>query len=91
MYDNARGGNDTLTGNGNSGDANSMYDNARGGNDTLIGGDNSINTLCGDASVMYGNARGGNDTLIGGDNATNDPLWRRLRTCTTTPAAAMIR
>ena len=46
MYDNARGGNDTLNGRGN-GDAHEMHDNTRGGNDTLLGGGN------GDADSMF--------------------------------------
>ena len=49
MYDNARGGNDTLIGgdgaiNNLYGDADVMFDNARGGNDTLIGGDGAFNS-----------------------------------------------
>ena len=44
MYDNARGGNDTLIGGDGAffnfflADASDMYGNTRGGNDTLIGG-----------------------------------------------------
>ena len=57
MYDNARGGDDTLIGGAGSGprpatspygDAFAMHDNSRGGNDTLIGGA-SDNVLTGDA------------------------------------------
>ena len=48
MFDNARGGNDTLIGGNGAfntlyGDADAMHDNARGGNDTLIAGDSSDN------------------------------------------------
>jgi Ca2+-binding RTX toxin-like protein len=74
MYDDSRGGNDTLIGGANAnnalfGDARLMFDNADGGNDTLIGGSGSINFLNADALFMHDNARGGNDTLIGGDDA----------------------
>jgi Ca2+-binding RTX toxin-like protein len=74
MYDDARGGNDTLIGGANAnnglfGDARLMYDNADGGNDTLIGGAGSTNFLNGDALFMYDNVRGGNDTLIGANGA----------------------
>ena len=74
MYDDSRGGYDTLVGganvyNGLFGDAHFMYDNTDGGNDTLIGGVGSINFLNGDVLTMYDTARGGNDRLIGGDGA----------------------
>ncbi|HZB57322.1 MAG TPA: hypothetical protein VE527_27055 [Reyranella sp.] len=74
MYDDSRGGNDTLVGGANAynglfGDAHFMYDNTDGGNDTLIGGVGSINFLNGDVLTMYDTARGGNDRLIGGDGA----------------------
>ena len=74
MYDDARGGNDTLIGGATAnnslfGDARLMYDNSDGGNDTLIGGAGSTNFLNGDALFMYDNVRGGNDTLIGADGA----------------------
>jgi hypothetical protein len=77
MYDDSRGGNDTLVGGANAynglfGDAHFMYDNTDGGNDTLIGGDGAVfNFFLADASDMYGNTRGGNDTLIGGANTSN--------------------
>src|SRR5918994_121581 len=71
MYDDSRGGNDTLVGGANAynglfGDTFNMHDNARGGNDTLIGGAVSINSLFGDALDMRDNARGGDDTIISG-------------------------
>jgi serralysin len=74
MYDDSRGGNDTLIGGATAdnalfGDARLMFDTADGGNDTLIGGAGSINFLNGDVLFMYDNVRGGNDTLIGGDGA----------------------
>ena len=79
MVDNARGGDDTLTGGVLMyGDAQFMYDNTRGGDDTLTGSGN------GDAHEMHNNARGGNDTLLGGATATPTP-------CTITPAAATTR
>ena len=68
----ARGGDDTLEGDGGNdvlyGDAGSgLYDEARGGNDTLEGGDSS-DTLFGDAGLsLFDEARGGNDRLEGGD------------------------
>ena len=75
MYDDAKGGNDTLkvTDSGDNsnevvyGDALQMRDNAVGGNDTLtvnISGSSHI-SLFGDADAMYGNTQGGNDTLTG--------------------------
>jgi Ca2+-binding RTX toxin-like protein len=74
MYDDSRGGNDTLIGGASAdnalfGDARLMFDNADGGNDTLIGGAGSINFLNADALFMYDSAHGGNDTLIGADGA----------------------
>ncbi|WP_164897445.1 hypothetical protein [Mesorhizobium sp. M6A.T.Cr.TU.017.01.1.1] len=74
MFDHARGGNDTLTGNRISGDALFMFDHARGGKDTLIGASNSssngvvFNEVWGEAANMRNSAQGGNDTLIGGNN-----------------------
>ena len=61
MYDNSRGGNDTLTGGANTdnemfGDAFTLHGNARGGGDTLTGGDNSTNNVYGDAFFMVDNA-----------------------------------
>ena len=55
MYDNTRGGNDTLIGVDNAtntlyGDAYEMHNHARGGSDQLLGHDNSSNFLVGDAS-----------------------------------------
>jgi hypothetical protein len=77
MIEEARGGNDVLTGaaglfNGLLGDAQNMFDHTRGGNDVLIGGAGSTadNTMIGDASFMSGHARGGNDQIIGGADAT---------------------
>src|SRR3981081_2527793 len=78
MYDDSRGGNDTLIGGAGAinflnDDVLSMYDHAYGGNDTLIGGDGAIfNFFLGDASDMYDSSRGGNDTLIGGANTDNE-------------------
>ena len=76
MIDEARGGNDVLTGgvgliNGLIGDAQDMFDHTRGGNDVLIGGAGSTtdNTMLGDAANMSGHARGGNDLIIGGADA----------------------
>jgi Ca2+-binding RTX toxin-like protein len=71
MQDNARGGNDALTGgtggsNALYGDALELSNNAGGGNDTLIGGAGATNTLYGDGQSMADNTTGGNDTLIGG-------------------------
>ena len=72
MHDNARGGNDALTG----GDGSAIIvprsatpaswtATARGGNDTLIGGVGlsgpTSSMSYGDASEMHDNARGGND------------------------------
>mgnify|MGYP003694807195 CR=1 FL=1 len=76
MYDNSRGGNDTLIGGANTdnelfGDAFTLHGNARGGDDTLTGGDSSTNNFYGDAFFMVDNARGGDDTLVSGANATN--------------------
>jgi Ca2+-binding RTX toxin-like protein len=77
MIEEARGGNDVLTGaaglfNGLLGDAQNMFDHTRGGNDVLIGGAGSTadNTMIGDASFMSGHARGGNDHVIGGADAS---------------------
>jgi hypothetical protein len=89
MYDNARGGNDILTGgssyggrlgNGILGDAVYMGDNAQGGDDILIGGSGSgggflTNELLGDAGYLSRNAQGGDDILIGGDDAFVNRLW----------------
>jgi hypothetical protein len=84
MSGKAEGGNDTLTGGGNSGavdvvcqfygDAKSMSESAKGGNDTLTGGSNTgtgtvSNILYGDAEFMSGSAKGGDDTLIAGTAA----------------------
>jgi serralysin len=78
MHDNARGGNDHLSGSDNGinslhGDARTMDGNSRGGNDTLIAGAAPSNDLYGDAFSMSGNARGGNDILISGPGA--DHMW----------------
>jgi hypothetical protein len=72
MFDNARGGNDTLIGaNGFQsynivfGDAGSMYNDTHGGNDTLIGGaGHAINNLYGDAVSMYDDAHGSDITFM---------------------------
>jgi hypothetical protein len=83
MYDDARGGNDTLIGGDGAvfnfflADASDMYGNTHGGNDTLIGGANTSNTFFGDTFTMHDNARGGNDTLIssgGTDHMYGDAL-----------------
>jgi hypothetical protein len=76
MHDNARGGNDHLSGGDGAynllrGDAGSMDGDSRGGNDTLIGGANARNVFYGDAGSMSDNARGGNDHLTGGDGGSN--------------------
>src|SRR3990170_1574839 len=70
MYDDARGGNDTLIGANGAffnfflADASDMYGNTHGGNDLLIGGTDTSNQMFGDTFNMHDNARGGNDTLI---------------------------
>ena len=63
MFDKSRGGNDTLFGGAETGDANvfnflygeaeDMYDNSHGGNDMLIGGADAFNRLSGDAENMH--------------------------------------
>jgi hypothetical protein len=62
MFDDARGGKDTLIGKTGSynifyGDADSMYEHACGGDDKLIGGDGSTNYLHGDAYIISEYAR----------------------------------
>jgi hypothetical protein len=68
---NAKGGNDTLIGNGDwnylHGDAASMGTDSVGGNDLLIG-NGSVNYLYGDAVFLVSNARCGNDILINHGN-----------------------
>ena len=102
MYDNARGGDDTLIGGDHRrcasdqstsiGDAYSMSGNARGGNDTLTGGASAINYLMATPTPCHDNARGGNDTLIGGDRwSTTTTSTATPTPCTTTPAAATTR
>jgi hypothetical protein len=81
MDDNARGGNDTVTGvfgyNTLYGDAYDMHGHSRGGNDVLIGSSaggvptGSHVDLYGDAFNMDDDAQGGNDQLTGVTNAPN--------------------
>ena len=86
-YDDARGGNDTLTGGANADIASTVtakgtpfhVDNSKGGNDTLIGGGGAINFLNGDVLAMSDNARGGNDRLIAGAGRYLVPPLRRRR------------
>jgi serralysin len=78
MHDNARGGNDQVSGgdsgiNSLHGDARTMDGNSQGGNDTLIAGAAPVNNLYGDAFSMTGNARGGNDILVSGSGT--DHMW----------------
>ena len=104
MHDNARGGDDTLTGGESAfsplafgpnatnelyGDAGSMDGNTHGGDDTLTGGGGATNYLYGDAGSMDGNARGGDDTLTGGGAPTSS--MATPAPWTATPAAAMTR
>ena len=98
MFDDTRGGNDTLTGGGEYGPTDAltatpatMDGNARGGDDTLTGG-GGRNFVYGDAVSMGGNARGGDDTLIGAAMRSSTLLdWRRRLPWTATPAAATTR
>jgi hypothetical protein len=82
MHDNARGGDDTLTGGASLinvlyGDAIVMDGDSRGGDDTLIAGPGPMigfgptNALMGDAGALHDNARGGNDRVTGGDSGAN--------------------
>src|SRR5262245_64112764 len=76
MFDNSRGGDDTMiggdgltVGDGSNnflyGDAYTMSNDASGGDDTLTGGVHASNVLVGDAQKMHDDAHGGNDTLRG--------------------------
>ena len=97
MFDNAHGGNDTLTaisGSGFSatllGDASAMSGNAWGGDDVLtVNGSSSgsYNYLFGDAIYLDDNTHGGNDTLIGG--AGNDTLYGDAQGYSPLPSARL--
>ena len=87
MYDNTRGGDDTLiagaSGSTLVGDAHEMYDNAHGGNDTLISG-TGTDHMWGDAQVINGVAASptaptgsvvtGADTFVFAPGSGNDDI-----------------
>ena len=82
IYQQATGGNDTITGADNAtnnlfGDADQMYGAGVGGNDTLTGGAGAtaVNNLYGDAYSMSQRALGGDDWLTGGANGATNTLF----------------
>ena len=96
MYDNTRGGNDTLIGvddatNALYGDAYEMHDDTRGGNDTLTGGANATNELFG-RRLHPGTATPTAAMTRWSVAPMRPTLSMAMPTrCTTTPAAAMTR